>query len=183
MESMIPKKEFYFIRHGQTDYNILRDEDKIDHPPHISINETGRKQAKAVEPLIAKLPVHIVCASPMKRAQETKEIVTARLQIPHHAIDDLGECTSRIWLEMNRHGMYSPLPKEGEARDFIDRTRKGIHQALSLPGTALIVAHGGVHWALCALLGITNHEWKLHNCGLVHFSVGKQEEWIASRLA
>lgn len=180
---MMLKKEFYFIRHGQTDYNILPNEDKIDHPPHISINETGKEQAKAVEPLVANLPIHCVCASPLKRAQETKEIVTARLQIPHHVIDDLGECTSRIWLEMNRHGMYSPLPKEGEARAFIDRTRKGIYHALSLPGTPLIVAHGGVHWALCALFGITHHEWKLHNCGLVHFTVTDEETWIASRLA
>ena len=180
---MICKKEFYFIRHGQTDYNILRNTDKIDHPPHVSINETGREQAKTIEPLIAQLPIHVVCSSPLIRAQETKEIVTARLQIPHYAIEDLGECTSSIWLEMKQHGMYAPLPKEGDARAFIERTRRGIQHALSLPGTPLIIAHGGVHWALCCLMGIDNHEWAIHNCCVVHFSVTQEEKWVASKLA
>ena len=180
---MILKKEFYFVRHGQTDHNTLVEQDKIDHSPHVPINETGKLQAAGIEPLIAQLPIHIVCASPMRRAQETKEIVTARLQIPHHAIDDLGECTSQIWREMVRLGMYSSLPEKGVARDFIDRTRKGINQALELPGTALIVAHGGVHWALCCLMGIEEHEWRLHNCGVVHFTLTDRGKWAASKLA
>lgn len=37
----------------------------------------------------------------MKRSQETKEIIAARLSAPHYAIDDLGECSEKfgkIWL-------------------------------------------------------------------------------------
>lgn len=32
-------------------------------------------------------------------------------------------------------GMYSSLPKKGEARSFMDQVKKGINQALSLRGT------------------------------------------------
>lgn len=178
---MILRKEFYFVRHGQTDHNILEKE-KEDHPSGISLNKTGRNQALAIEPIIASLPVQTICASPMKRAQETKEIIAARLEAPHYTIEDLGECSSLIWKEMVRFGMYSPLPKNGEAQLFMERVRKGINHALSFPGTALIVAHGGVHWATCCLMGIETHEWRIENCGIVRFSVGDHNKWTASRL-
>lgn len=180
---MIAKKEFYFVRHGQTDHNILEGLEKEDHPADIPLNSTGRNQAIAIEPVIALLPIKTICASPMKRAQETKEIIAARLSAPHYEISDLGECSRKICKEMKSLGMYSPLPSGGDARFFMERVRNGINHALSFPGPSLIVAHGGVHWALCCLMGIENHEWTVNNCGAVHFSIGSHGKWIASRLA
>lgn len=180
---MILDKEFYFVRHGQTDHNVREGVEKGDHPADIPLNVVGKRQAVAIEPLIALLPIQTVCVSPMKRAQETKEIIAARLAAPHHAIDDLRECPSSTWKEMARLGMYSPFPPDGEARLFMERVRKGINQALSLPGPPLIVAHGGIHWALCCLMGVDNHEWAIHNCGVVHFSPSPQGKWGASRLS
>ena len=81
-----------------------------------------------------------------------------------------------------RHGMYSPLPREGMARQFMDRVRNGINQALALPGPTLVVAHGGVHWAICCLMGINGHEWAIDNCIPVHFSIGENEKWCARKL-
>ena len=83
----------------------------------------------------------------MERAQETKKIIAARLQAPHHQIEDLGECSSKVWRNMASLGMYSAVPLEGEVRFFMDRVRSGLNHALGLPGPSLIVAHGGVHWA------------------------------------
>ena len=40
---MILKKEFYFVRHGQTDYNISKDRKDLDHPFDITLNDTGRE--------------------------------------------------------------------------------------------------------------------------------------------
>ncbi|MGE5195709.1 MAG: histidine phosphatase family protein [Anaerolineae bacterium] len=179
---MILQKEFYFIRHGQTDHNISLANSKGDHPKDIPLNETGRSQAKLIEPTISALPIKTVCSSPLRRAQETKEIITSRLQVDHHEIHDLGECSAQIWKEMSQLGMYSSLPKEGLARQFMDRVRNGINQALSLPGPSLIVAHGGVHWALCCLMGIDEHEWAISNCIPVHFLIGQNEKWIAKKL-
>lgn len=179
----MPKKEFYFVRHGQTDHNLIEGNDKGDHHGHIPLNATGREQAKAIEPIIATLPIRTVCASPMKRAQETKEIITARLKAPHHELEHLGECTASVWQEMRRLGMHSPLPQEGIARQFIDRVQLGIHTALALPGPTLIVAHGGVHWAACCLLGIKDHEWAIDNCTIVHFSMLTHGKWSAKKLS
>ena len=70
---MITKKEFYFVRHGQTDHNVMEGKDKGDHPADIPLNAVGRNQALLIEPTIALLPVQTICASPLKRVQETKE--------------------------------------------------------------------------------------------------------------
>jgi uncharacterized phosphatase len=180
---MVSKKEFYFVRHGQTDLNLGDGKNKQDHPKETPLNKTGREQAFMIEPIVALLPIQTICASPMQRAQETKEIIAARLQAPHHQIQDLGECTGQVWNSMSNLGMYSLIPIEGEVRLFMERVRAGLNHALSLPGPALIVAHGGVHWAICCLMDIKNHEWAIHNCGVVHFSVNDQEKWTALKLA
>lgn len=179
---MIPKREFYFVRHGQTDHNALDVPIKGDHPADTPLNLKGREQAAAIEPLIALLPVKTICASPMKRAQETKNTIANRLQAPHYEIEALGECSARVWRELVRLGMYSDLPTHGEALPFIEQVRNGLYQALSLPGPCLIVAHGGVHWAACCLLNIEEHDWKLENCGVVHFSLDQRQKWTAKKL-
>src|SRR5437899_12962529 len=96
---MILQKEFYFVRHGQTDYNLLADESE--HPAHIPLNATGRTQARAIEPIVASLPIKTVCFSPMKRAQETKEILSERLVVEYSEIGDLGECSGKVWEKMS----------------------------------------------------------------------------------
>ncbi len=179
---MILQKEFYFVRHGQTDYNILEGKNKGDHREDISLNQSGRNQAMSIEPIIASLSIQTVCSSPFKRAQETKEIVFSKLQGAHHEISDLGECSAQIWKEIVKLGMYCSLPEEGIARQFIDRVKRGINQALSLRGPALIVAHGGVHWAVCCLMGIEEHEWLVGNCVPVHFFLDPNGKWKARKL-
>lgn len=178
---MILKKEFYFVRHGQTDHNISNVNLKTDHPSDIPLNETGRNQAKAIEPLIASLPIQTICASPLNRVKETKEIITSRLLAKHYEIENLSECSAEIWRELVKLGMYSPFPTSGPARTFMDRVREGLNQALLLPGPTLIVAHGGVHWSICCLLGIQEHKWAIDNCVPVHFSIDAEGKWQARK--
>lgn len=182
MGPVILQKEFYFIRHGQTDHNIFEGKEKGDHPEDIPLNDTGSSQARGIEPLIYTLPIQTVCSSPLKRAQETKEIITSKLKVDHHEIEDLGECSARVWKEMARFGMYSPLPNDEIVRPFMDRVKKGINQALALSGPILVVSHGGVHWAICCLTGIENHEWRIDNCNLVHFRIEDNGKWSAKKL-
>lgn len=179
---MILQKEFYFVRHGQTDQNIVEGKNKNDFPEDIPLNETGRNQAMTIQPIISTLGLHTVCSSPLTRAQETKEIITMNLQVTHHEIHDLGECSTQIWKEMSELGMCSTFPKEGIVWQFMNRVRNGINQALSLPGTLLVVAHGGVHWAICCLLGIEGHSWAIDNCVPVHFIIGNNGKWVAKKL-
>jgi probable phosphoglycerate mutase len=64
---------------------------------------------------------------------------------------------------------------------FMQKVRSGVNQALSKEGPVLIVAHGGIHWAMCCLMKV-NHEWVIDNCGLVHFSISETGEWRAKQL-
>lgn len=89
----------------------------------------------------------------------------------------------KIWKEMAKLGMYSSPPPKGEVPTFMDRVRNGINHALSLPGPSLIVAHGGIHWATCCLMGIEKHEWMIDNCAIIHFSIGDHGKWVAARVA
>ncbi len=175
---MITKKEFYFIRHGQTDYNATS---KVDPPENTPLNTTGRSQANSIEPIIASLPVKNVCSSPLRRAQETKEIVTARLLVGHYEISDLRECSGNVWREMTALGRSAHLQAKGSVFTFMQRVRKGINQALEQEGPVLIVAHGGIHWAICCFLE-ANCKWAIDNCVPVHFAVGNDDKWTAKRL-
>lgn len=179
---MLLRKEFYFVRHGQTDHNLLEGNEKGDHTGDISLNATGQSQAIAIEPLIATLPIETICTSPMKRAQETKEIIAKSLRSPQVEIEELSECSSNVWREMVRYGMGALMPNDKEVHHFIERVKKGLNRALELGGPSLIVAHGGVHWAVCWLMGIQNHDWRLENCGVVHFFSQETKGWGAKKL-
>ncbi len=175
---MIQQKEFYFLRHGQTDHNVGGF-----HADHIDIplNERGRQQASDIESLVISLPIQTVCFSPMKRAKETKEIVAAKLPVKHCEIHDLKECTGAVWLEMTALGPKAHLKAQGPVQSFMEQVKSGINQALSHPGPVLIVAHGGVHWALCCFMNV-EHEWAIGNCVPVHFFLGKDGQWKAKKL-
>ncbi len=181
---MVFKKDFYFVRHGQTDHNIVEGGflQKGDHPVDISLNETGKNQAFSIEPLIAQLSIQAVFASPFQRVKETKNIITSRLEVPHFDVHELGECSAMVWHEMTVHGMYTKPLEHGLVNHFMNRVKNGINQALVHPGRPLIVAHGGIHWAICSLLGIKNHSWSFNNCVPVHFQLSPENQWVAKIL-
>ncbi len=179
---MILPKEFYFVRHGQTDQNLLEAKDKGDHHGTIPLNEQGRLQARSIEPLIASLRVQTILSSPMRRAQETKEIITERLTVPYYEIEDLGECSGTLWKGLRELNMDSPFPEEGEVYLFVDRVERGLNQALALSGPVLIIAHGGIHRAICFLMKIEEHDWSLDNCEVVHFLFKDNQKWAAKKL-
>lgn len=68
---MITKKPFYFIRHGQTDYNLYKKAagGGIDCP----LNATGIKEAQQLKPTLSSMNFDVVIASPMLRVHQTVE--------------------------------------------------------------------------------------------------------------
>lgn len=177
---MIIKQEFYFIRHGQTDYNISNV--IVDHED-VSLNATGLKQAAAAESIIASLPIKSVCYSPLKRAKETKEVITSRLGASHHEIPELGECGKQVWDDMLLCGVEACQSSSAHVNSFIQQALRGINRALAEEAPALVVAHGGIHWAICCLMRLTGgHEWLIDNCQPVHFFPGTDHQWMARKL-
>lgn len=169
---MISKKEFYFVRHGQTDYNLKGVySDSIDIP----LNETGKKQAVSIEPLVRTLPIKTICFSPLLRARETKDILSSRLSSKQMEIEGLAECHPEVWRTM------ATLNFSKDVMQFVERAREAVNQALREEGPVLIVAHGGIHFAICSLLKV-NHDWKIDNCIPVHFKLNENWEWSATKL-
>ena len=175
---MIPKKDFYFIRHGQTDHNKLLT--KTDHGD-ISLNLTGKEQARNIAPLVSQIPLQTICYSPLKRAKETKELILPERE--HIELDALGECRAEIWSEMT--SLHADAYRKGSlvTRNFLQQVKHGLNQALEQIGPVLIVAHGGVHFTICHWMNIPEHSWVIGNCQLVHFSTDKStDEWKATIL-
>ena len=144
---MFSQEEFYFVRHGQVPEANVKC--LLEFPDTMPLNDVGRKQAEEIRQTIHKLPIRTVCHSPIARAVETKQIITEGLILPEVAIPELGECGPAQWFEMVawEGEKHKPLPPVIQA--FVERVRIGLIRALEQPGPVLIVAHGGVHWAIC----------------------------------
>lgn len=174
---MIPKKEFYFIRHGQTDQNVTGIYTEEDIP----LNPTGMGQAKKIESVIATLPIQTVCHSPLLRARQTKELITPRVEAPHFELQNLTECNIEIWNTMTPLGKKALQANIPLVTNFMKSVAKGLIEALSYPGPVLVVAHGGVHWAICHYMDIAS-PWHINNCVPVHFVPNEKGEWVANYL-
>jgi len=175
----IVKKEFYFIRHGETDHHLnLVSADEVDVP----LNNTGRNQALSVQPVIEKLPIRTICVSPLLRALETKEIIAQNVACQVVVIEELRECTGEIWTKMN---LIDDIPGHTPCEivhHFMEKTIAGINKALGHPGPVLIVAHGGIHWAMCHRINVRDHDKKIGNCVPVHFYLAEDHSWQARKL-
>lgn len=62
----------YFIRHGQTDYNLNK---KLAGRVNIALNEFGKLQAKEIAITIKDINIDIIFCSPLIRAQQTCSII------------------------------------------------------------------------------------------------------------
>jgi uncharacterized phosphatase len=157
---------FYFIRHGQTELNAKND---LHSNEDVPLNDTGRRQAERAKTIIEKLPIATICVSPLKRTLETALIVAGNLKQPKVVVQDLRECNGVEWLSMLEWEEKSfSVPLLDQAKSFMDRALKGINESLKHPGPVLIVAHGGIHWALCHHFNIQDHNRIIDNCVPLH---------------
>lgn len=65
--------ELYIIRHGQTDWNIIR---KMQGTEDIPLNDTGRRQAFVCAQALSGIPFEAIYTSPLSRATETAQIIS-----------------------------------------------------------------------------------------------------------
>lgn len=153
-------KEFYYIRHGQTDANLekLMCGGEWDLP----LNETGIEQAtRAADILASRAPAFsTVCVSSMLRARQTAAIVAPSFRDKFTIMKSLREWSMGAW---DRQPMADVLhlfsgdadPAEGETRaDFHRRVHDALLECLKLPAPLLIVAHGAVWLAVQKNLGL-----------------------------
>ncbi|GAB5456779.1 MAG: hypothetical protein Hens2KO_30080 [Henriciella sp.] len=149
---MLRETDFYFVRHGQTDWNL---EHRAQGQTDIPLNEEGRRQARLAANVASRLDIATICCSPLSRALETAQIIQSETAAQIEVIDELMECSwgdregerKGVWYEAWKRGLE--IPPGAEPYDqFIDRALSAINQALTHPGPVLIVAHGGIYWAV-----------------------------------
>lgn len=73
-----------FVRHGNTDWNVEKRAQGHSLNP---LNETGRRQAAAVAGRLAEQSWDVLISSDLPRAQETAEIIAARIGMPIARLD------------------------------------------------------------------------------------------------
>ncbi len=150
---MLRTVPFYYLRHGQTDWNREgRDQGQQDIP----LNDHGLLQAQHAASLLENEPITAIFSSPLSRARRTAEIVNEALRLPLTIIDDLTEIGFGEWegtlknhtdYAQWRAGLVAPHGAETFAT-FHERASSAINGALDLPGPVLIVGHGGLYWAI-----------------------------------
>ena len=174
------KKNFYFVRHGDAAY---RGDPIFDDSHEVPLTIVGEKQATSIQNVIETLSIQTVCVSPMKRALDTMNIITKNLTCDVVVIEELQECTHEIWHKMVVLEKHPKLEAEcPHVRSFMERAVIGVTKALQHPGPVLIVAHGGVHFAMCHHMDIQDHDKKIGNCVPVHF-FPEERDWRAKYLA
>jgi broad specificity phosphatase PhoE len=157
---MIPQRHFYFLRHGQTDWNR---EGRYQGTSDIPLNATGIAQAEAAALRLAAVKIDRIVASPLIRAFKTAEIVAAQRGLPIHSERGLverhfGSFDGLIIRDVKvRHGVpldqpsASILPADADPwHEIYERVPPIIAQWLNTFSneTLLFVAHGGVFDAL-----------------------------------
>ena len=148
---MLLAKTFFYLRHGETDWNR---EHRAQGHNDIPLNAAGIAQAHAACEPLARCAITTICASPLARARVTAEIVNQTLRRPLVVIDALKECGYGPY-EGQVRGDWFKSWRRGETPDgaesfegFMARALDGINRALAHPGPVLIVAHAGIYWAI-----------------------------------
>jgi probable phosphoglycerate mutase len=148
---------FWFLRHGETDWNAEgRSQGRTDIP----LNTVGLTQARRAALALVDRGIVTIVASPLSRALRTAEIVAEALSLPVATDDDLMEVAFGTeeglpmgdWYDDWIAGTYTPDGAETFAA-LHDRAVAAINRATARPGPVLVVAHGALFRALRLAFG------------------------------
>lgn len=86
----LPKREFLFLRHGQTDWNL---QGRLQGHADVPLNDTGLMQARAAAEQLSNKTIELIVSSPLIRALKTAAIVAECVQRPIEVDSRLKERT------------------------------------------------------------------------------------------
>ena len=156
----IPYKSFYFMRHGETLWNI---KNKLMGQVDIPMNEQGVHQSYIAGKIMQKIPFdHIIC-SPLMRTLKTAEIIASITNKPIIKSNEFSGCNwgafagkkpSLTWYQAWVGGSQNP---GGESYEQLKtRIIEGLKKALMIPGLPLILGHGGGYSIIQKELSLPN---------------------------
>ncbi|MEM8749052.1 MAG: histidine phosphatase family protein [Pseudomonadota bacterium] len=139
---------FYFLRHGETDWNRER---ITQGQSDSQLSDKGRDQALRAGELLANEPIERIVASPLTRVRHTAAAVAKHHDIEIMFDEGLKEChlgdmqgkPHGPWLADYWTGDFDP-PNGERFDEFADRVWQAMQRAVALGPNTLIVAHGGL---------------------------------------
>jgi broad specificity phosphatase PhoE len=149
---------FWFLRHGETDWNAQGiSQGNVDIP----LNPTGEAQARAAAQKLKGRGIATIVASPLSRAKVTAEYVGEALGLPVAIDHDLREVGFGVqegqpmsnWFTDWISGAFTPTGAETFAA-LRARAVAAANRATAQPPAVLLVAHGALFRSLRAAMGI-----------------------------
>lgn len=177
-KSIFSSKGFYFIRSGAENEGLL----KTCREKDSSLSERGRLQASSLCDSIASLSLKTIVFSPLRRAKETKDILTRNLDLRALEMESFIECSRDVWEAMLQFEKGRGYEVSESLENFFFRIASGANISLDRDGTVLIVAHAGVYWAMCYHMMIESHIWRIENGELVYFQAVDKGKRIIKKL-
>lgn len=195
----LSRPTIYFIRHGETDWNL---EGRLQGQKDIPLNDLGRVQAEEAGRRLQTICPHYgdlaYVASPMTRTRETMEILreTLELQPESYRLDErlveltFGSWEGMTWKEVRKAEPQMAALRERDKWNYVppgggesyamltDRLRPVLDD---LTRETVIVAHGGVARAFLAVCcGVNSRQaasmdiWQ----GRVLVIEGRNHRWV-----
>lgn len=164
---IIPHKPFYFIRHGETDWN--KEYRAMGHTD-IPLNQNGLEQAVLASELLIDIKIDHIISSPLSRALKTAQIIAEKRDAHIQIVDGFKECFfgdlegKNLLFDPRIQGWEKGARVENVElyHDFSRRVIQALIFALSGSEIPLIVSHGGVYRIIQIALGLPHHGLK--NC-------------------
>lgn len=155
--AQITPTAFWFLRHGQTDWNA---KDLSQGSVDIPLNETGLAQARSAALLLRGRGITSIICSPLGRARTTADIVAETLGLPVEIDADLREAAYGVkeghpmdgWFPQWVTGEFTPEGAESFSM-LTTRSVTVINRCITRPPIVLVVAHGAVFRALRGAMG------------------------------
>ncbi|MBN8827484.1 MAG: histidine phosphatase family protein [Sphingobacteriia bacterium] len=138
---------FYFVRHGETDWNVIK---RITGQTDVPLNSQGLKQAHKVGEILQTLEIKSIFTSTLQRAKQTAEIIQTYINSPLE--ENPGLMDSKLGIiegNTDRSKLYEwengkQLTDAESLDDFNLRITNTINEILLSPGPILVVSHSGV---------------------------------------
>jgi probable phosphoglycerate mutase len=149
---------FWFLRHGETDWNAQGiSQGNVDIP----LNAIGIVQARGAAVKLRNRGIATIMSSPLSRARVTAEFVGEALNLPVTVDADLREVAFGVqegqqmsgWFADWVSGAFTPEGAESFA-GLRHRAVAAANRATSRPPVVLMVAHGALFRSLRSAMGI-----------------------------
>ena len=156
---MLTRRAFWYLRHGETDWNAKNlSQGNVDIP----LNDIGRAQAVTAANLLKNRGIRSIVASPLSRALDTAKAAAAVTGAPISLEDGLREVAFGVqegqlmaeWFQQWVDGAHTP--EGAESFPLLQaRATRAINAALGHESVVLVVAHGALFRAIRAAMGLT----------------------------